>query len=462
MNLQPLTALSPLDGRYAGQTAPLGELFSEFALFRQRVCIEVRWLRALAADPALTDFPPLAPSEQEFLERLCADFSVPEAGRIKQIEARLRHDLKAVEYFLRERLAEHPTLGARVGYLHFACTSEDINNLCYALALREARERHLVPALVELEDALLERVRRHADCPMPARTHGQLASPTTLGKELAVFLTRLRRQRHLLAQVRVSGKFNGAVGNYSAHFAAYPEVDWPRLTREFILALGLDWNDCTTQVEAHDYMAEYFHALIRLNVILIDLCRDLWGYISLGYFRQKAVAGEIGSSTMPHKINPIDFENAEGNLGLSNALLAHLAENLPLSRWQRDLSDSTRQRNIGAGFGHALLAWHGCRRGLDKLEADPVAMQADLADTWEVLAEAVQTVMRRYGLSDPYTQLKCLSRGRKPDQAKLHELIRQSKLPQQAKQRLLRLTPSTYLGNAPEQARHQAGRDQTA
>ncbi|RMD80344.1 MAG: adenylosuccinate lyase [Gammaproteobacteria bacterium] len=456
MQPDPLTALSPLDGRYAEATEPLRPLFSEYGLIRHRVLVEVRWLQALSRHPGIPEVPPFSPRAQEVLERLASGFGLEEARRVKHIEATTRHDVKAVEYFIKERLAAHPELGRVSEFVHFACTSEDINNLAYGLMLREARTQVLLPVMDELVEALRDMAVRHAELPMLSRTHGQPASPTTLGKELANFAHRVRGARAALAALPIPGKMNGAVGNYNAHRVAYPEVDWEGLARDFVTGLGLDWNPYTTQIEPHDGLAAYCDALRRFDTVLLDLCRDLWGYVSLGYFRQRAVAGEVGSSTMPHKVNPIDFENAEGNLGLANALLAHLGEKLPVSRWQRDLSDSTVLRNLGVALGHVLLAARSALKGLGKLEADPERMRQDLDQAWEVLAEAVQTVMRRYGVEEPYEKLKALTRGRTVDRETLQAFVRGLPIPQEAKERLLALTPAAYTGYAAELARRMA------
>ena len=449
-----LNAVSPIDGRYTEQTVPLRALFSEKALIGERISIELGWFRRLAAERAVPGFEPLSADALAFLEDVQNDTEDRAALRVKELERTTRHDVKAVEYYLKQRLDEHPELRRRREYVHFACTSEDINNLAYAGLMLRAREECLMPRIGALADTLVELAVRHADRPMLARTHGQAASPTTLGKEIAVYAHRLRRQIERLGAVRIGGKINGAVGNYNAHLAACPETDWPALARLFVESdLQLHWNPCTTQIEPHDWMAEYFHALSRCNVTLIDLCRDAWGYISLGYLRKRSEEGEVGSSTMPHKINPIEFENAEGNLGLSNALLSHLADTLPVSRWQRDLVDSTRQRNVGVALGHALIAWESCRRGLGELEADDAAMDADLESAWEVLTEAVQTVMRRHGLPDPYERLKKIARGHKLTREDLHAFIRGLDLPQEEKNRLLALRPADYIGNAATQAR---------
>jgi adenylosuccinate lyase len=444
----PLTALSPLDGRYARSADPLRSFFSEHALIRYRVRVELQWLQALAAAPAIRELPPLSRTARAALAGLETGFGAQDSERIKLIEAQTNHDVKAIEYWLRERLAENREVQRSLEFIHFACTSEDINNLAYALMLAESRERVMLPKLDELIAALRALAHRHAGQPMLSRTHGQPASPTTLGKEIANVVHRLRRARRAIAAVRILGKINGAVGNYNAHVAAYPEVDWPRLARRFVERLGLEFNPYTIQIEPHDSFAELFDAYARANVILLDLDRDLWGYISLGYFRQKLKAGEVGSSTMPHKVNPIDFENSEGNLGVANALLRHLADKLPVSRWQRDLSDSTALRNVGTALGHTLLGYGACLRGLGKLEADPARLAADLEANWEVLAEPIQQVMRRYGVPDAYDQLKALTRGRRLNRAQFAAFIRRLKIPAAARRRLLALTPAAYTGLA--------------
>ncbi len=444
-----LNALSPLDGRYRSRLEGLRVLFSEIGLVQRRMLIEIEWLRFLAEHPQVRELAPFSPSARVTLERLTHDFSERDAARIKELEATTNHDVKAVEYFLRERFADSAELAAAREFIHFACTSEDINNLAYALMLKAARDGVLLPRMHRLVEVLQELARRHAAEPMLARTHGQPASPTTVGKELAVFAVRLRRQCEAVAHVRIMGKFNGAVGNYNAHAAAYPDVDWHAASREFVERLGLDWNAYTTQIEPHDYMAELFDAFARFNNVLIDMNRDLWGYISIGYFTQRVAPGEVGSSTMPHKVNPIDFENSEGNLGVANALLRHLADKLPVSRWQRDLSDSTVLRNIGVALGHALLAYDSCLNGLGKITTNPERLRADLAGSWEVLAEAIQTVLRRYGVSEPYEKLKGLTRGRAGvDRAQLHAFIESLTLPAEAKQALRALTPADYTGRA--------------
>ena len=453
MQLTSLTALSPIDGRYADKTWELREICSEYGLIRFRVLVEIRWLEALAASPEIPEVVPLSESAQERLEQIAANFDVDDAQRVKQIEQTTNHDVKAVEYYLKERIGQHEELSKVKEFIHFACTSEDINNLAYALMLRECRERVLLPALEKMTAKLAELARMYAEQPMLSRTHGQPASPTTLGKELAVFVHRLARQRQQLADVQIMGKINGATGNWNAHIAAYPEVDWPAFSATFIDGLGLSQTPATTQIEPHDFIAEYFDALARANTVLIAFCRDLWGYISLGYFRQRMVDGEVGSSTMPHKVNPIDFENAEGNLGIANAILNHLASKLPISRWQRDLTDSTTLRNLGVGIAHGALAYESIAKGAGKLEADAWRLGRDLNDNWEVLGEAVQTVMRRYGLPEPYEQLKRLTRGRRIERDALRDFIRELDIPEADRERLLALTPDTYLGNAADQAR---------
>ena len=453
MQLNALTAISPIDGRYGGKTAALRPVFSEYGLMRQRVTVEIRWLQALAANPAITEVPELKPADAALLDAIIDEFSLADAERIKAIERTTNHDVKAVEYFLKERVADKPALAAVAEFFHFACTSEDINNLAYALMLREARNELLSPLLDKVLDAVRQLAHSYAATPMLARTHGQPASPTTLGKEMANVAYRLQRQCEQLAAVPILGKINGAVGNYNAHLAAYPTVDWAEFAQRFVTEdLGLSWNPLTTQIEPHDFIAEMFHALMRLNTVLLDFCRDIWGYIAWGYFKQKTVAGEIGSSTMPHKVNPIDFENAEGNLGIANALLDHLAAKLPVSRWQRDLSDSTALRSVGSGLAHCMIAYQSCLQGIGKLEIEPQRLQQDLDANLEVLAEAIQTVMRRYGIEQPYEKLKDLTRGQRIDQTRLQAFINDLALPEEAKQSLLRLSPADYTGNAAEQA----------
>jgi adenylosuccinate lyase len=453
MPLSALTAISPLDGRYARSLEPLRAWANELALIRARVRVEIEWLIALAAEPGVPEVGPFVPEVAAQLRALAAAFGESDGERVKAIERETNHDVKAIEYWIRERVAGDPALERASPFIHFACTSEDINNLAYALLVRGARDEALLPAIDRLTDRLAGLAHAHADAPMLARTHGQPATPTTLGKELANVVARLRRARARLAAVRLTGKANGAVGNYNAHLVAYPQVDWETFARRFVESLGLEFNPYTTQIEPHDTLAEAFDAVARLNTILVDLDRDVWGYVSLGLFRQKLVAGEVGSSTMPHKVNPIDFENSEGNLGVANALLRHLADKLPVSRWQRDLTDSTVLRNVGVAFGHSLLGYVACARGLDKLEVDAARLAADLEANWEVLAEAVQTVMRRYGIENAYEQLKALTRGARITPEALRTFIGGLAIPDDAKARLLALTPATYTGKAAELAR---------
>ncbi len=453
MKLTSLSAISPIDGRYAEKTVQLREIFSEYGLMRYRVLSEIRWLETLAAQPELAEVVALSDAAREKLDRIADNFSLEEAQRVKAIEDTTNHDVKAVEYYLKERISSHPDLGDIKEFVHFACTSEDVNNLAHALMLKDARTNVLLPAIDKLIHAIAILAHAYAEQPMLSRTHGQPASPTTLGKEMAIFVQRLRRQRRQFAEIQILGKMNGAVGNWNAHYAAYPGVDWPAVSRRFLEELGISESPATTQIEPHDYIAEYFHALSRINTILIDFCRDIWAYISVGYFKQKTVAGEVGSSTMPHKVNPIDFENGEGNLGLANAILQHLAEKLPISRWQRDLTDSTVLRNLGVGAAHALVAYQAISKGIGKLEADAWRMGQDLDANWEVLGEAIQTVMRRYGLPEPYEQLKRLTRGQKIGRDAIRGFISGLDLPEADKQRLLEMTPASYVGNATRQAK---------
>ncbi|GBL47411.1 adenylosuccinate lyase [Sulfuriferula multivorans] len=454
MSFSTLTALSPLDGRYAAKVEALRAHFSEFGLIRNRVKVEIEWLKALAAESALSEVPVFSSATIAALGAVAAGFSEADAERVKEIERTTNHDVKAVEYFLRERFASNPEV-AKVGeFIHFACTSEDINNLSHALMLKAARETVLLPALNNVTARLTALAHEHAELPMLSRTHGQPASPTTLGKEIANVAYRLQRQVEQIYSVPMLGKINGAVGNYNAHLSAYPDFDWEGFAQRFVQELGLSFNPYTIQIEPHDYMAELFDAVSRANTVLIDLNRDVWGYISVGYFKQKVKAGEIGSSTMPHKVNPIDFENAEGNLGLANALLRHLAEKLPVSRWQRDLTDSTVLRNMGVALGYALLGYDSCLRGLNKLEANPQRLAEDLDHNWEVLAEPIQTVMRRYNVPNAYEQLKELTRGKSGiNRDSLHVFIKALPIPDADKARLLALTPGTYIGKAVELAR---------
>ena len=452
MNLSSLTAISPIDGRYASKTEGLRLIFSEYGLIRYRVEVEVRWLQALAAHPGIPEVPALSDAAQARLADICNGLDVTEAAKVKHLEKTTNHDVKAVEYYLKSMVAGDAELAAISEFIHFACTSEDINNLAYALMLRDARELVLLPALDKLIATLTTLAHQYGDLPMLARTHGQPASPTTLGKEIAVFAHRLIIERNQLATVALFGKANGAVGNYNAHRIAYPDVDWPALAESVIEGMGLVQNPHTTQIENHDFIARYFHALMRANTILIDFSRDVWNYISVGYFKQRTVEGEVGSSTMPHKVNPIDFENAEGNLGMANAVMEHLTQKLPISRLQRDLTDSTVLRNLGVGVAHSIIAFSALEKGLSKLDADPAELAADLDDNWEVLGEAIQTVMRRYGLPEPYEQLKKLTRGQRLGADAIRAFVTGLALPDDAKQRLLALTPGRYTGNAAEQA----------
>ncbi|ADE15852.1 adenylosuccinate lyase [Nitrosococcus halophilus Nc 4] len=453
MDYSSLTALSPIDGRYASKVDTLRPIFSEYGLLRYRVVVEIRWLQLLSACPDIPEVPQLSDEAETFLIAIMDNFSEEDAQRIKDIEATTNHDVKAVEYFLKEKVKGHSELESVGEFIHFACTSEDINNMAYALMLKDAREKVLLPQMEALIAAIRTLAHRYQHIPMISRTHGQPASPTTLGKEMANFVHRLERQRHHTEKVLLYGKMNGAVGNYNAHLAAYPNIDWPFIAHAFVTQLGLRWNKYTTQIEPHDYMAELFQAMVRFNSVLLDFCRDIWGYIALGYFRQKTVEGEVGSSTMPHKVNPIDFENAEGNLGIGNALFEHLAGKLPISRWQRDLSDSTVLRNLGVGFAHSLIAYHSALKGIGKLEADEGRMNSDLEASWEILSEAVQTVMRRYGIPQPYEKLKAFTRGQHIDRDSLRAFIESLDLPIEAKQQLLALTPQTYTGHARQQAK---------
>ena len=453
--LNALTALSPLDGRYESKTASLRPLFSEYGLIRRRVFVEIRWLLALAGHQQIGEVPPFSAATRKLLEGIIENFAEADARRVKEIESATNHDVKAIEYFLKEKTRRNAEITRCAEFIHFACTSEDINNLAYALMLKDGRDLVLLPRMDKLIAALTDLAVHYADQPMLARTHGQPASPTTLGKEMANFTFRLKRVRLQATAVPILGKINGAVGNYNAHLAAYPEIDWPKFARSFVEGLGLRWNAYTTQIEPHDYIAELLDALARFNTILIDFNRDVWGYISLGYFRQRAVKDEVGSSTMPHKVNPIDFENSEGNLGLANALFRHLAEKLPVSRFQRDLTDSTVLRNLGIGFGYMLLACDSCLKGIDKLEVNTDRLKQDLDQNWDVLAEAVQTVMRRHGVEQAYERLKELTRGKGGiTRDSMRAFIRSLNIPDDAKSRLLALAPDTYTGNAAAQARN--------
>ena len=453
MSLTPLAAISPVDGRYAARCSELRAIFSESGLVRARVRVEVAWLQALAGPGGLAEMQGLPRAELDAAAALARQFGEADAAAVKAIERETNHDVKAVEYFIKQKLATRPAWQSRLEFVHFACTSEDINNVAYALMCLEARDAVLLPRIDALASALRAMAHAHADDAMMSRTHGQPATPTTLGKEVAVFVNRLRQAREAFARVPVRGKLNGAVGNFNAHLAAAPEVDWPALGRRLVESLGLEWNAYTTQIEPHDWMAEYFDALARCNTVLLDLCRDFWGYISLGYFRQKVVAGEVGSSTMPHKVNPIDFENAEGNLGVANALLRFMADKLPVSRWQRDLTDSTVQRNAGVALAHADIAIQSVSRGLARVEVDRQRLAADLDANWELLAEPIQTVMRRHAVPEAYEQLKALTRGRRVDAAAVAAFVSGLAIPEAEKKRLLALTPATYLGIAARLAR---------
>ena len=454
MDLSRLTAVSPIDGRYGGKTEALQPIFSEYGLIRHRVIVEVRWLQALAGNEAIGEVPPLSTHANHILNDIMEKFSEQDAQRVKNIESTTNHDVKAVEYFLKEKITGNEELEAVSEFIHFGCTSEDINNLAYALMLREARSQSMLPLMDDVIHAVSQLAKQHAEQPMLSRTHGQTASPTTIGKEMANFSARLHRQREQFAATRMLGKMNGAVGNYNAHLVAYPDIDWPAFAAKFISDLGLEVNPYTTQIEPHDYMAEQFDALARFNTVLIDFCRDVWGYISLGYFKQITVAVEVGSSTMPHKVNPIDFENCEGNLGIANALYAHFAAKLPISRWQRDLSDSTVLRNIGVAVAHNVIACESCLKGIGKLHLNERRTAEDLDNSWEVLAEAVQTVMRRYGIEKPYEKLKDLTRDQEVNQATLQAFLQTLELPESVRDELSKLTPATYTGNAGELAKN--------
>jgi len=454
MTLSALTALSPLDGRYHSQVEGLRDYFSEYGLIRYRVLIEIEWLKALSAETGIPELASFSSATIAQLDQLAIEFSTEDAEQIKTIERRTNHDVKAIEYWLREKLSSNPETAGALEFIHFACTSEDINNLSHALMLKHGRADAMLPALDSLISRLRDLAHQHADVAMLCRTHGQTATPSSLGKEMANVVYRLQRARNTIAGVEIMGKINGAVGNYNAHLAAYPNVDWEDFAQRFITARGITFNPYTIQIEPHDYMAELYDAFARANTILIDLNRDIWGYISLGFFKQKVIAGEVGSSTMPHKVNPIDFENSEGNLGIANALLRHLSEKLPVSRWQRDLTDSTVLRNMGVAFGYTLLAYESCLKGLNKLEVNPLRLAEDLNNSWEVLAEPIQTVMRRYNIENAYDKLKELTRGKDGiNRTSLQEFIESLDIPKAEKQRLQALSPDSYLGKASELAR---------
>ena len=449
MELSALTAVSPVDGRYGSKTATLREIFSEYGLLKYRTVVEIRWLQKLAATAEITEVPAFSGQVNDFLNDLAENFSESDANRIKEIERTTNHDVKAVEYFLKEKVAEVPELHAVNEFIHFACTSEDINNTSHALMLKEARDTVILPEMLKLIDALKSLAEEYRDIPLLSRTHGQPASPSTMGKEMANVVYRMQRQYNQVANIEILAKINGAVGNYNAHLSAYPQIDWHQFSKEFITeSLEVSWNPYTTQIEPHDYIAELFDAIARFNTILIDFDRDIWGYIALGHFKQKTIAGEIGSSTMPHKVNPIDFENSEGNLGLANAVFNHLSQKLPISRWQRDLTDSTVLRNLGVGVGYTIIAYTSTLKGISKLEVNREALLAELDQNWEVLAEPIQTVMRRYGIEKPYEKLKELTRGKRVDGEAMYHFIENLELPQHEKERLQQMTPANYIGEA--------------
>ena len=452
LSLSPLTAVSPIDGRYGGKTDMLRTVFSEYGLIRYRVLVEVRWLQQLSAHPDISEVPAFSEKANSVLNGLVDGFTTDHAERVKEIERTTNHDVKAVEYLIKETIADNAELQAVSEFVHFACTSEDINNLSHALMLKDGRDGIVIPALQDIQSQLTGMGKEFAAVPMLARTHGQTASPTTVGKEMANVAYRLQRQIESINAVPLMGKINGAVGNYNAHLSAYPGIDWPDFAEKFITSLGLTFNPYTTQIEPHDYMAELFDGMSRANTILIDYARDIWGYISLGYFKQKTIAGEVGSSTMPHKVNPIDFENAEGNMGIANALFGHLAAKLPISRWQRDLTDSTVLRNMGVGLGYSMIAFASLNKGMSKLQLNEERLADDLNSSWEVLAEPIQTVMRRYGIEEPYEKLKALTRGNVMDQSTIQAFIDTLEIPEQAKTELKSMTPSSYIGNATQQA----------
>ena len=452
LELSALTAISPIDGRYGEKIKILRACFSEYALVRARVIVEVRWLQKLASIPEIVEVPPLSDEANQFLEDFLANFSPADAAEVKKVERTTNHDVKAVEYVIKDRLVDQPELASVMEFVHFACTSEDINNLSHALMLRSGIGA-VVPAMDEIVDKIVEMATTEAETPMMSRTHGQPASPTTLGKEFANVAYRLARQRAQIDAIPLYGKMAGAVGNYNAHISAYPDVNWQQVAEEFVTSLGLTWQPYVTQIEPHDYMAELFGCMSRFNTIILDLDRDIWSYISIGYFKQRTVAGEVGSSTMPHKVNPIDFENSEGNVGLANAMFEHLSAKLPVSRWQRDLTDSTVLRNLGTGFGYSLIAYQSTLRGLGKLETNAEAMAADLDVNWEVLAEPIQTVMRRHNIEKPYEKLKELTRGRRVDKAGMQEFVSALDIPEDSKARLMEMTPANYIGNAVDQAK---------
>ena len=453
MDLSALSAVSPIDGRYGSKTAELRAIFSEFGLIKYRVEVEVRWLQKLALHPEISEISDLSESANALLNSIVTDFSESDAARIKKIEATTNHDVKAVEYFLKEKIEVNAELAKITEFVHFACTSEDINNLSHALMLKAGRDDVVLPYMEQVSDAIAKLAHEYAEIPMLSRTHGQTASPTSLGKEMANVTARLRRQIEQIKQVELLGKINGAVGNYNAHLSAYPSIDWAQNAQYFIESLGITFNPYTTQIEPHDYIAELFDAVARFNTILIDFDRDIWAYISNGFFKQKTITGEVGSSTMPHKVNPIDFENSEGNLGMANAIMNHLSQKLPISRWQRDLTDSTVLRNMGVGFGYSLIAYQSSLKGISKLEVNPTKIAADLDNAYEVLAEPIQTVMRRFGIAQPYEKLKAFTRGKAITKDMMIEFVDSLELPQDQKDALKALTPATYIGTAVEQAK---------
>ena len=448
LELKELTAISPIDGRYARHTGALRELLSEYGLIRFRVLVELRWFQCLASEPGIPELPPLSAQQDKAIDEIIDGFNIEDAGRVKAFEATTNHDVKAIEYLVKEKLSAVDGLAPHIEFVHFACTSEDINNLSHGLMLQGAMKSAIEPLMTDVIDAVASLAKEHAATPMLSRTHGQVASPTTMGKELANVVARLKRQLATVQNTALLGKINGAVGNYNAHVSAYPDVDWLALSEQFVTQLGLTWNPYTTQIEPHDYIAELFQAICRFNTILLDFDRDIWSYISIGYFKQKKVDGETGSSTMPHKVNPIDFENSEGNLGLANALLSHLAEKLPVSRWQRDLTDSTVLRNVGVGLSYSLIAYHSALKGIGKLELNKDALAKDLEQSWEVLAEPIQTIMRKHGIAEPYEKLKAMTRGESLSRQRISSMLDELDLPENVKKDILSLTPANYIGEA--------------
>ena len=448
LELKELTAISPIDGRYARHTGTLRELLSEYGLIRFRVLVELRWFQCLASEPGIPELPPLSAQQDKAIDEIIDGFNIEDAGRVKAFEATTNHDVKAIEYLVKEKLSAVDGLAPHIEFVHFACTSEDINNLSHGLMLQGAMKSAIEPLMTDVIDAVASLAKEHAATPMLSRTHGQVASPTTMGKELANVVARLKRQLATVQNTALLGKINGAVGNYNAHVSAYPDVDWLALSEQFVTQLGLTWNPYTTQIEPHDYIAELFQAICRFNTILLDFDRDIWSYISIGYFKQKKVDGETGSSTMPHKVNPIDFENSEGNLGLANALLSHLAEKLPVSRWQRDLTDSTVLRNVGVGLSYSLIAYHSALKGIGKLELNKDALAKDLEQSWEVLAEPIQTIMRKHGIAEPYEKLKAMTRGESLSRQRISSMLDELDLPENVKKDILSLTPANYIGEA--------------